>query len=100
MEEIGRTNVMAQPTFADALKKQPISESEQTIEKVASNEKPALYVKPDKGQTMAQLRSGWLEVINPEKDEVRVTLFTEKTIIIVQAETRDNINKIINKEGI
>lgn len=68
----------------------------QTIEK----DKASLIVTPKEGQSMAQLRSQWKNTIDPEKDKIRATLYSGRNLMVVQAETRDDVNKIINKKEI
>jgi len=89
-----------QPSFADAVKKTATSERQQKIEEIKGKDKPSLYIKPKPGETLAQLRSSWVGAINPEKDKIRATIFTGKNTMIVQAETKEDINRIINKTGI
>lgn len=89
------SKTLPQATFADVLKRQPPSERAQKIAQVAEKEKPSIFIRPRAGETLAQLRSSWEETINPEKDKVRATIFTGKKVMVVQADTREDINRII-----
>jgi len=66
---------------------------EKEIEEIREKGKPSLYIRPKRGETMAQLKSSWVSTINPETNKIRASIYTGKTVMVVRAETKEDVEK-------